>query len=278
MLKNKKVLSLIIASFCIGLFCGPVAAEEKDVVIPLTLEDLTGKSKIELSMPMLPGDNYFGLPILLGAQLGMGNYSLGIQLPMAYFKPDGEGASSEFVLGSPTIDFKLHMCKRGQWAMCYGFGVAISAGFLDTDGAEFAAHTMGMLGHQDPIFHMPEALGLRPLVFFAITNGELFAQAEFGSAMYFPIIDTDGKDTLEAGILYQFAVGYTLMEIVTPMIELRGVSPVTEDGQDTRFWMNFGARGHFGLFQPFFRLGIPLTDQAKMNADVHIEIGGAIVF
>ncbi len=42
--------------------------------------------------------------------------------------------------------------------------------------------------------------------------------------------------------------------------------------------MNFGARGHFGMFQPVFRLGIPLTDDAKLGADVHIELGCAIVF
>jgi len=253
-------------------------AQDKDVVIPLTLEDMTGKSKIELSMPMLPGDHYFGLPIMLSAQLGMGNTSLGIHLPMAYYSPDGEG-DSKFALGSPTIDFKMHMCQRGAWAMCYGFGVAVSVGFMDIeDGAEGFAQLVGMFGHQDPIYHMSEAIGLRPLGFFAITNGELFAQAEFGTALYIPIMDTEGKDAYEAGILYQVAVGYTLMEMVTPMIELRGVSPVTQEGQDTRFWMNFGARGHFGMFQPFFRLGIPLTDDAELGADVHIELGGAIQF
>jgi len=268
---------LMAAALVYGLLVGSASAQEKDVVIPLTLQDMSGKSNVNIALPMVPHDNFFGMSPRLSGQYGLGNMAFGLQVPLSMAFPD-EGDTG-FGLGNITLEGKFHQCTGGQWAICYGGGLALSAGFLEADESEVrAAHMSGAVGHQSWTYHYYESLVIRPLGFVAITDGAIFGQAEFGAAIGIPIVNTDGKDSHEAAILWAFGAGYKLMDMIAPMIEFRGLSPVTEDGLDSYLWLNFGARFYFGSILPMVRLSIPLTDEASLggggqSAPVQFELG-----
>lgn len=250
-------------------------------VMPLSLQDLTCLSKVELLLPMVPGEHFFGMAPRVGAQYGTGSMSVGIDLPMAFISPD-EG-DSKFVLGSMALDIKALGCARGDWNVCYGGAMAVSAGFVDVEEAmEAAALSMGAVAHQDMTYYAPETLTLRPLAVLALTGHGLFAQLELGAGVFIAIKDTDARDT-EAALAYGFAVGYQVLAFLAPMIEFRGFSHITaEDGEPelSFYWLNLGARFDFDGVLPVFRLSIPLNDEAKMvdESDVQFSLGVAFQF
>ena len=60
---------------------------DKTLPIPMTLNDLSGKSNVQLSLPMLPGHHYFLMAPMVSGQYAIGDLSLGLAVPMASKSP-----------------------------------------------------------------------------------------------------------------------------------------------------------------------------------------------
>jgi hypothetical protein len=242
----------------------------------LTMEDMSGASWAALSLPMIPGDHYFGMAPSLSGQWGMGALAFGLDVPLAYAAPDeGDG---KFVLGAPTLKAKYTLCQEGN--LCFGGMLSLGLGFmgLSDDAADMAmeamAHAVGAVGHQNMENHAIETIAVVPKGYVSYRQGALLTQAEVGFGVLIPTNEGDTEMSLE----YRAGVGYLLMDMVAPMLELSAITPLTQEGADTAFWINLGARGIFGGLQPYLRLSLPLSDAAKAGADIQFDLGAAFLF
>jgi len=284
----KRVGCMLAVLTCLALASGPVQAQWEGEgnsgggeVMPLTLQDMSGLSKVELSLPMLPGDDYFGLAPMLYLQYGAGSYSLGLAAPMAFVAPDADNVDSKFDFGNLTVDAKGRACSGGDFTLCYGGSLALGFGFIEISENEEAlmemvAHTIGIVAHQDWTYHIFETLVIRPLAVLSLSKEGFYAQVDFGPPIMVPLFDSDNRD-VEVGMMYQFGMGYRIAMIM-PMLEFRGFSLLTEDNVDSQFWLNIGARLDIDGILPVFRITIPMSDASKADADIQFEFGVAARF
>ncbi len=249
---------------------------DKRLPIPLTMRDLSGKSKVELSLPMLPADSYFGIAPMFSFQFALGNLSLGLSVPMAMYFPKKTGqigdlgeSESAFVLGNPTIDVLYRMCSQGEWSLCFGGGVGIGGGSDVYDLNQLSAHFIGIAAHQDWRYHFPDSLAISPTLVAGITNGIFIGQAELGTTVIVPVRYTNQIAT-QVGLAFALGGGVKLNDVIIPLIEFRGFFPFTEtpfvglDNKDPYLWVNIGVRLQFANFSPMFRLSVPLNDKSKI--------------
>jgi hypothetical protein len=181
------------------------------------------------------------------------------------------------------------MCTQGSFSMCFGGGLDVGAGFLEVEGDDagekIGAYMAGARVHQESGYYSFEAMNIKPVGLFGINLGNFYAQAEIGLEMYFPILNTEGKDSAEVGMAYGFGAGYKFFDMLVPIIEFKGIAGLTDEFDEFKpFWLNFGARLTLGGFEPYFRLSIPLNDDAKQNPlgldddTVHMDVGFAFKF
>jgi hypothetical protein len=280
--KMKSIMSaLITILFTLGLTSAALAQEgstDKSLPIPLTMKDLSGKSNVALSVPMLPADSYFGIAPMVSFQYAINNLSLGLAVPMAaYFPKESIGGDDGFALGNLTVNALYRMCTQGEWSLCFGGGVDIGAAVKEVHGAEGSANVVGLWGHEDFTYHWPESLVITPVLVAGITNGLFLAQAEFGTSFLVPTMNTTGRDT---EVVLNFAVGggVKLFDILIPLVEFRLMDLVTVNNTDPFLWLSFGARVQLGGFTPMFRISIPLNEMSKLDAPVHLEAALAYQF
>lgn len=274
----------------LALSAGPVLAEEgwseggsgggggggSAMEIPLTMTDMTGASKAEIDLGLVPADGYFGLAPRVSAAFGMGDMVLGLHVPLAYVSPD-EG-DSQFVLGNVGVDFKYLSSMGGNLNLTLGGGLGVSAGFLELDDGEAMAHMVGAVSGKSFFYHGPESLVIRPLFFAGMNMSGFFAEFEIGSEVAVPIMNTEGRDT-EADLFWGIAAGYRIIDMIIPMIEFKGLHGLTDGWDITMMWFSLGARLDLGGILPHVRLSLPLDDaDLGGTVDVIIDVGAVFTF
>jgi len=267
-------------------------------ILPLTLQDITGKSSIELSLILLPAEDVFGLAMKLGGQYSTDLVDIGVAVPMAMAVVDEH--ESEFVLGNPTANVRVRHCFEGEVQVCVGGDLAAGFGAMevvvekDVLGVGSAdeepssrtvlrqqAWAAGLLAYQDPTCFVPESAVIRPLALGGIVIDDFSSQVEVAPAILVPLFNTAGRET-EAMLLYRLSVGYRLAKWVAPLLELSGLSPVTDGLEgDTRLFLNLGARFEFksgsfatkGGIQPALRVSVPLEAHDRGQPYVQVYLG-----
>ena len=263
-----------------------------ELIVPLTLQDLTGKSNVALSVAMVPAEDFFGMGLMIGGQYSASIVSVGLSLPMALAKPDKIDA--RFVIGNPNIDVRLHHCFEGDVTVCVGGSVAAGFGVMEVESDEddgfgggssngneektltrLLAWTSGLMGYQDPLYFAPETAVIRPLALAGIFVSDFQAQAEVGPSILVPMLNTGGRDT-EVMLLYRLAAAYRVARWVAPILEFSGMTPMTdEDGDsESELFLNLGLRfmSKSGAM-PAIRLTFPLEEHEKGMPYVHVFVG-----
>jgi hypothetical protein len=275
-LSSRKTISTLL--FCtVGLTTLCAAAQENNIL--LHSEHATDQSQIGVSIPMLAGDSGFVMAPKLDLQFRLGLASVGLHLPVVMTKPDG--GEREFAVGNPALDVGAQTCLGSGLSLCVGGRVGVSAGFwsLDptADAAKLHALALGGLAHHDPFYYSPENMAFQPKAFVLLSNGLFSAQAEAGTLVTVPLLDREGRET-EVSLVYQAGVGVNLFDLVTPVVEFRGISTLTQDDNQNQFWASAGARFHLSSFQPYARVSLPLNENAKQDLPWQFDLGAAVQF
>jgi len=261
----------------VGLSTLSATAQENNIL--LHSDHATDQTQIGVSVPMLVGDQGFVMAPKLDLQFRLGLATVGMHLPVVMMKPDG--AEREFAVGNPTLDVGAQTCLGTGFSLCVGGRVGVSAGFWDLDPTEDAAKigalALGALAHHDPLYYSPGNLALQPKAFVILTNGLLSAQAEAGTLVAVPLIDREGRET-EVSLVYQAGLGVNVLDLVTPVVEFRGISTLTQEDNQSQFWASAGARFHLASFQPYARISLPLNDNAKQDSPWQFDVGAAVQF
>ena len=247
----------------------------------LTLSDYSGQSQVKLSLPMIPNGDEFIMAPILGARLGRGSWSLGLQLPLAFILSEED--ADEFIMGNPTVDVELHDCTTGDWRLCYGGRLSAGAGLFDL-GDDVDSGFDGMQGPEPSSDAYPiyQRVVVRPSGMIGVEHRKFFAHLELGPSFWIPWYSTDDEGLDTKLLLHgQLALGFHISDLITPVMELRGVLPVTEDDMDPWLWFNAGVRLHMDRFEPSLRVSLPLTDYADGQRDdspLHVEIAASYLF
>jgi hypothetical protein len=271
-----------------GALAQEEAATDKTLPIPLTMKDLSGKSNVALSVPMLPAQHDFVIAPMVSFQYAIDNLSLGLAVPMvAYFskvEPDDDFSDlwggNAFVLGNLTVNALYRMCTQGEWSVCFGGGLEIGASVMKADShSKLNANWAGVLGHEDFTYNWPDSLVISPVFVVGVTNGILVGQAELGTSVLIPTMNRRGNDN-QMTINFAVGGGVRILDWLIPLIELRVLDQVTDRDKytDPLVWMSFGARLQLGGFSPMVRLSLPLTEASKFDAPVHLEVALAYQF
>ncbi|NOZ86905.1 MAG: hypothetical protein GXP49_11670 [Deltaproteobacteria bacterium] len=300
-LRVLKLMIVSMATLSTILFAGQADAYNEEVwtrsgnnltglVKPLSLQDITGKHNIGISLFMVPADNVFGLSSVVNFQYAKGISEVELFLPWAIAVPDH--MDSQGVLGNFGLDIKLFKCIDGNVRVCLGGAVAASFGVMEifskdeslplpgqtpnNDNSKpvvrLMAWSMGTAAYHEPLYFSPETSVLRPHLFSGLMWRGLFSQAEIGSEIGIPLLNTKGRD-VETMLVYKFALGYRVIDWFAPMAEVAGWTLVSGKDRDTNIFINIGARFETrGGFAPAVMISIPTEKYKGMDASVYAGI------
>ena len=111
----KRPVRTLVLLLSLVLFSGAARAQwegestvesEGSEFMPLTLQDMSCRSKMELSLPLVPASEFLGFAPWLYLQYGTGSYSVGVTVPLAMVFPYSDEVDDEIVFGNLTFDIK----------------------------------------------------------------------------------------------------------------------------------------------------------------------------
>jgi hypothetical protein len=243
-------------------------------------------------------DTYVAGSFLLGFEYAFPPFSAGFAMSGGFAEPldiQYDFKSTNAVMGCQALSFKYRYCGEGEWKLCAGGSMVISAdleavvnnGYTNTPPSEYwelndlwenSAHAGGLRALQNPVYHLRQRSTLRPLGVFAASRENLFIQAELGFLLAFPVHNSDeweerlGSSTGK-WLLYALGLGYRVTDWLIPMAELRGLHMLNENNLSALMWLNLGVRFQVGGHLPMLRLSVPLTEKAAMGSDIQFALG-----
>jgi hypothetical protein len=262
------------------LLSGPARASDgtgNGGFIPLTLQDMSMDTKVMFRLPVLTADGGTGFYPMLGLRYGLGNVSIGLTVPTAMLMPDV--GDSEFAMGNPTLDFAFRTCFQED-TMCFNAGALLGLGMFEFDDlGKLLTVVTGLVATQEYAYYSPETLVAKPAAAFTIHQGMLKIHAEASVAVLVPFYHTDARDT-EMAAGYGLAAGIEILGgALTPIVEFKGLTPLTSDDTDSAFWLNLGAQIKVAQIMPFASICFPLNEEAGSELDsvVFFQLGLALL-
>jgi hypothetical protein len=263
---------------------------------PLVLEDMRGMLKIgavKIDFPFvyLPAGDYQGIGMLFSFDVGEGNaagdmFSFGAELPLSVYSPD-EGETAER-FGNIAVTFKYLKCTGGDWSFCFGTSTAIGLSMLedlagpdkpDELAAQLVAERVGRAAFQDPSRFIADQFTLRPLGVVTLAGQDFFAQLQLGGLLYAPVQNMENWEALGLSLMYGLSAGYQVVDWFVPLVEFNGNSPLAGkpvpmvfSDEDTALFVNLGFVFDFDDFCMILRLTLPLTEDARLDNDVHLGL------